>query len=119
MSIISREQERDLITALGRPMAVMILANLCAGQRAARSAVNNTQSVYAANNNYDEALDGVLVQHLTVVAVQIYFEQTLSLLPKHVHFLQEEGITHHHDLAQFDSTEFVCFCLLLEIINIF
>ena len=101
MSVISREQEQELITALGRPMAMMIPANLRAGvqQRAAGPAVNNTQPVYAADNNYDEAIDGVIVQHLTVTAVQEYFEQIISLLPKHVHALREEDITHPHDLA--------------------
>ena len=71
MSVISQEQERDLVTALGRPMAMMILANLCVGVQhsAAGPVVNNTQPVYAADNNYNEAIDGVIVQHLTVVAV--------------------------------------------------
>ena len=57
-------------------MAMMILANLRAGvqQRAAGPVVNNTQPIYAANNDYDEAIDGVLVQHLIVPAVQEYFE---------------------------------------------
>ena len=87
-------------------MALMILANLCAGQRPAGPVMNNTQPVYAANNNYDEAIDGVIVQHLTVNAVQTYFETTLALSAKHIYALQEEGITHPHDLAQFTSTEF-------------
>ena len=82
-------------------MAMMIINQLCAGitHRAAQPTVNNTQPIYAANNDYDEAIDGVVVQHLTVAAVQVYFETTLSLLPKHVHALREEGITHPHDLA--------------------
>ena len=106
MSVITRDQEQDLIAALGRPMGVMILANLRAGQQAAGLIVNNVQPVYAANNNYDEAIDGVIVQHLAINAVQEYFEVTLSLSPKHIHALREEGITHPHDLAQFTSTEF-------------
>ena len=106
MSVISRDQEQDLVTALGRPMATMIIAQLCAEilQRATQPTVNNTQSNCAANNDYNEAIDGVIVQHFTVTAVQEYFETTLSLLPKHVDALREEGITHPHDLAQFDST---------------
>ena len=82
-------------------MVVMILASLRAGQRPAGPVVNNTQPVYAANNIYDEAIDVVIVQHLTVNAVQEYFETTLSLSAKHIHPLQEEGITHLHDLAKF------------------
>ena len=105
---ISRNQERDLITVLGRPMALMIIKKLCAGnaQRTAQPIVNNTLPIYAANNDYDEAIDGVIVQHLTVVALQSFFETTLSLSPKQVHALQEEGITLPQDLAQFNSTEF-------------
>ena len=87
-------------------MAVMTLASLRAGQRLVGPVVNNTQPVYAANNNYDEAIDGVIVQHLTVNAVQTYFETTLALSAKHIHALRKEGITHPHDLAQFTSTEF-------------
>ena len=68
---ISRYQERDLISALGSPMAMMIIDQLHAGilQLAAQPTVNNTQPIYAANNDYDEAIDGVIVQHLTVAAV--------------------------------------------------
>ena len=41
-----------------------------------------------------------------MTAIQEYFETTLSLLPKYVHALREEGITHPHDLAQFDNKSF-------------
>ena len=99
MAAITRDMERDLITALGRPMAVTILANLRAAQRPPGPVVNNTQPVYVANNDYDEAIDGAVVQHLTVNAVQTYFETTLTLAPKHIHALREEGITHPHNLA--------------------
>ena len=71
-SAISRDQERELITALGRPTAMMILVQLRAEilQRAAQPTVNNNHPIYAANYDYDEAFDGVLVQHLTVPDVQ-------------------------------------------------
>ena len=87
-------------------MALMILANIRAEQLLAGPVVNNAQPIYAANNDYDEAIDGVIVQHLTVNAVQTYFETTLTLAPKHIYALREEGITHPHNLAQFTSTEF-------------
>ena len=103
---ISRDSERDLITAVGRPMVMMLIANLRAGnnQRLTGPVVNNTQPLYAANLDYDEAIDGVIVQHLTVAAVQLLFDTTLALLPKYVNALREEGIVHPHDLAQFTST---------------
>ena len=78
MSDISRDQERDLITALEYPMVMMILAQLCAGilQRATQPTVNNTQPIFSANNFYNKAINEVLVQYLTVPAVQEYFETT-------------------------------------------
>ena len=59
MSVISRDQERDLVAALGGPMSTMIIAQLCAGilQRATQPTVNNTQPNYAANNDYDKAIE--------------------------------------------------------------
>ena len=104
--IITQDMEQDLIAALGRPVASMVLANLWALQRPAGPVVNNIQPVYVANNDYDEAIDGAVVQHLTVNAVQMYFDTTLTLAPKHINALRDEGITHPHDLAQFTSTEF-------------
>ena len=87
---------------------MIVIENLCTGvaQQTVQPIVNNTQPIYAANNDYNEAIDGVLVQHLTVATVQAFFETILTFLPKHVHALRKEGITHPHDLAQFGSTEF-------------
>ena len=105
---MSSDQERDPINALGQQMTMIIIDQLCAGivQCTAQPIVNNTQPIYAANNDYEEAIDGVLVQHLTVAALQEFFETTLSLSPKHVYTLREEGITHPHDLTQLNSKEF-------------
>ena len=79
-------------------MALMILAQLRAvnAQRPLGPVVNNTQPIYAANNDYDEAIDGVLVQHLTVAAVQAFFETVLSLSYKCTFMLYEmkESLTH-------------------------
>ena len=104
----SNAQQRDLVTALGHPMAMMIIGQLRAGDALlpVGPVVNNIQPIYAANNDYDEAIDGVLIQHLTTVAVREFFETVLSLLPKHIHALREEGITHPHDLTNFTSTKF-------------
>ena len=68
---ISRDQEKDLISALEQLMAMMIIDQLCTGisQRTAQPTVNNTKPIYAANNDYDEAIDGVIVQYHTVTAV--------------------------------------------------
>ena len=68
--------------------------------------VNNTQPIYTADADYIETIDGVLVTHLTIQVVQEFWEVTLSLLPKNVHALRGEGITHPKDLALFNSTEF-------------
>lgn len=48
----------------------------------------------------------MIVTHLTVAAVKFFLEVTLSLLPKNVHTLQEEGIIHLMYLALFNITEF-------------
>ena len=105
---ITQAQQRNLITALGRPMAMMIIKQLHAGnaRRPGGPAVNNTQPIYAANNDYDGLIDGMLIRHLTVTVVQGFFETVLALQPKHIHALRDEGITHPHDLENFTSTEF-------------
>ena len=76
MSYSLREQEQELTIALRRPMAMVILVNLSAWiqQRTAGSDVNNTEPVYTANNVFNEAIDEMIIQHLTVTAVQKYFE---------------------------------------------
>ena len=68
--------------------------------------INNTVPVYTADTDYTETIDGAVVTHLTTAAVQQFWEVTLSLLPKHVHTLRGESITHPKDLALFNSTEF-------------
>ena len=47
----------------------------------------------------------MLVTYLTIAAVQDFWEMTLSLAPKHINALRDEGITHPKDLAQFNSKE--------------
>ena len=84
----------DLLNAQGPPVTVV------------PSLVNHTQPTYVTDTNYFKTIDGVLVTYLTVVAVQNFWEVTLSLLPKHINALQDEGITHPKDLAQFNSKEF-------------
>lgn len=56
---ISQDQEQDIITALGRSVALLLMAQLWAGdaQRTAQPVVSNTQPIYAAYNDYDEAID--------------------------------------------------------------
>ena len=68
--------------------------------------VNYAQPTYVADTDYAETIDETLVTHLTVGAIEAFWETTLTLAPKHVHALWEEGITHPKDLAQFNSKEF-------------
>ena len=50
--------------------------------------------------------DGVTTTLLTTAAVKEFWEQTLTLAPKHINVLCAEGITHPKDLEHFDSKEF-------------
>jgi len=62
--------------------------------------------VYTADTDYTETIGGVVVTHLTTAAVRQFLEVTLSLLPKYMHAVDSEGVTHPKDLAQFSCTEF-------------
>ena len=68
--------------------------------------VNHTQLTYVAANDYAETIDGARITYLTINAVKLFWEDTLTLAPKHINALREEGITHPKDLAQFNSKEF-------------
>ena len=68
--------------------------------------INNTAPVYTADTDYVEIINGLPVTCLTIAAVQGFWEVTMSLLPKHIHALRGEGITHPKDLALFTSKEF-------------
>ena len=106
---ITRGDEAVIVTALGAQVMQMFIDLLKAQGppgSVASPLVNHTQPTYAADIDYSETVDGVLVTYLTVVAVQEFWEVTLSLLPKHINALRDEGITHPKDLAQFTSKEF-------------
>ena len=51
-------------------------------------------------------LGGARIVHLTRAVVQAFFEDTMSLEPKHVNALGEERVTYPKDLSKFDSIEF-------------
>ena len=87
-------------------LANTIIEHLDAVQIKAVGRINNTQPTYTTHSDYSETIDGQQVVHLTVAAVQAFFEVTMSLDSKHVNALREEGITHLIDLAMFDSKEF-------------
>ena len=103
-------QRSALRTVLGdNALANTIIEHLDAVQDGTMSGIDNTQPAYAAHSDYSETIDGRPVVHLTVAAVQAFFEVTMSLDSKHVNALREEGITHPIDLAMFDSKEFDSF----------
>ena len=109
MPALSCIQEAAIVTALGTLVAPRLIDLLNAQGPTVPVVpplVNHTQPTYAADIDYSETVDGVLVTYLTVVAVQEFWEVTFSLLPKHINALQDEGITHPKDLAQFNSKEF-------------
>ena len=104
--------ENVIINVLGGPLGRQLIGLINDGAPVVNTVptipplINNTAPVYTADTDYTETIDGVVVTHLTTVAVQEFWEVTLSLLPKHVHALRGEGITHPKDLALFNSTEF-------------
>ena len=107
ISRLSRTQRTSLRTALGdNDLADTIIEQLDAVQDGTVSGINNTQPTYVAGADYTEMIDGVQVVHLTVNAVKSFFENTMSLEPKHVNALREEGITHLIDLTMLDSKDF-------------
>ena len=109
---LTRAQENVVIGALAGPVGRQLIAMLNAGVPVANAGpavpplINNTAPVYIADTNYTDTINGVAVTHLTVAAVQEFWELAMSLLPKNIHALRGEGITHPKDLAQFNSTEF-------------
>ena len=109
---LTHNQENRIIAALGGPVGRQLIGVLNADQAAGNAGpaipllINNTQLIYTVDTDYTETIDGVVVTHLTTVAVQEFWEVTLSLLPKHVHALRGEGITQPKDLTLFNSTEF-------------
>ena len=113
MTSITRNQETEVITILGEPLGRKLIGIMNQIDAAGGIVgpvvpplINNTVPVYSADTNYTKTIGGVVVTHITTAAVQQFWEVTLSLLPKHIHALRSEGVTHPKDLAQFSSTEF-------------
>ena len=111
MTVFNRNQITSIETALGASAAAALIAQINATQAGTGAPpgpplVNNTAPSYTAAPDYAETINGVLVTHLTVAAVQTFLETTMTLAPKHINALREEGISHPKDLAQFTNKEF-------------
>ena len=110
--LLTRNHENLIINVLGGPVGRQLIGLLNAGAPVANAQpvvpplINNAAPVYIADTDYADTINGVAVTHLTIAAVQEFWEVTMSLLPKHIHALRGEGITHPKDLAQFTSTKF-------------
>ena len=111
MPVLNRNQETAIEAALGHAAGQALIVALNAAQLApvpppGPPLVNHAAPTYVAAPDYSETVDGALVTYLTVGAVQTFLEVTMTLAPKHIHALRDEGITHPIDLAQFTSKEF-------------
>ena len=113
MPSITRNQGNEVINILGAPLGPRLIGMMNQVDAAGRIVgpvvpplINNTAPVYTADTDYTETVGSVVVTHLTTATVQQFWEVTLSLLPKHVHTLRGEGITHLKYLVLFNSTEF-------------
>ena len=98
MPVLNRNQETAIEVALDLQVGQQLIALLNAAQGPTAPVVpplvNHTQPTYIADTDYSETIDGVLVTYLTVAAVQIFWEVTLSLSAKHINALRDEGIIH-------------------------
>ena len=97
---------------LGAPVAQQLIDLICASDQGGNEGptipplVNNTQPMYVVDTYYTKTIDGVVITHFTTIVIREFWEVSLSLLPKNVHALWGENITHPKDLALFNSTEF-------------
>ena len=112
MPVLNQNQMTAIETALGVPTAAILIAQMNAaalghpGAPPGPPLVNHTAPSYNAAPDYADTINGVRVTYLTVGAVQTFLETTMTLAPKHINALRDEGITHPKDLAQFTSKEF-------------
>ena len=103
MPALSRTQETAIRNALGALVAPRLIALMNAPGPTVPVVpplVIHTPPTYVADTDYSEIINGVRVTYLTVGVVQDFWEVTRSLLPKNIHALRDEGITHPKDLAQ-------------------
>ena len=102
MLVLNRNQMTAIETALGVPTAAILIAQMNAaalghpGAPPGPPLVNHTAPSYNAAPDYT---DTMCVTYLTVGAVQTFLETTMTLAPKHINALREEGITQPKDLA--------------------
>ena len=70
--LITQNHENVIITALGAPVAWILIDRINAQNQGGNTGpaipflVNNTQSIYTADANYTETIDDVVVTHLTI-----------------------------------------------------
>ena len=103
MPTLSRNQETAIEAALDLQVGQWFIGLMNAVQAPTAptgpALVNHTQPTYVATNDYAGTIDGARITYLTVNAVKLFWEDTLTLTPKHINALCEEGITHPKDLA--------------------
>ena len=114
---ITRGQEQEVMNILpgnmGRTLIAMINSFGGGGVIPGAGAgpvlppvINTTPPIYTAAADYTETIGGVVTTHLDIASVKDFWEVKMGLLPKHVHALRGEGITHPIDLSLFTSEEF-------------
>ena len=111
MPVLNRNQETTIETALGLQLGQILIGQMNAAAQGppvppGPPLVNHAQPTYVADTDYSETIDGALVTYLTIAEVQAFWETTMTLAPKHVHALRDEGITHPIDSGLFTGKEF-------------
>ena len=104
--IVLTTQQKDLLKAKleNDDLAKAIIDMVDAG--VSTSGINNTTPTYVAKIDHYETINRTTTWFLNVTKVQVFWEVTMGLAPKHIHALRDEAITHPRDLASFDSGDF-------------
>ena len=88
MPSLSRTQENVIQAALGLQVGQRLFGLMNAAEAPTAptglALIDHTQPTYVAANDYAETIDGTRVTYLTVNAVKLFWEDTLTLAPKHI-----------------------------------